>query len=133
VPPHARCALGWPSQHSPPSCSPSAPGSASSIAILEHCYVQLLLEGFGLLAYFVGHQGEHYLLVVLQVVLDELVEFCLLRLAFLLLLLFLHIQTVTYWKIYLCYLALDLTFSREVSLRLTLSTFLTVFSSLFFM
>ena len=79
------------------------------------------------------HEREHYLLVILEVVLDKLIELCLLGLPVLLLLLFLPSTQVTYWKLSFCSLALDFTFSSEVSLRFTFSTFFTVLSSFCFM
>ena len=79
------------------------------------------------------HEGHHYFLIVFEVILDELVEFCLLLLGFLGLFLLLNQEKGTSMDISFCYLAFIFTVSREVSLRLTLRTRLTVFSSLVFM
>lgn len=76
------------------------------------------------------HEGHHDLLIVLKVVLDEAVELSLLRLRLFCLLALLHMERSTSMDISFCYLAFSLTLSREVSLRLTLSTRLTVFSYL---
>jgi hypothetical protein len=53
-------------------------------------YAELVLEGAGLLFDLVVHEGHHYLLVVPEVVLDELVELRLLQLFLLQLLLLLR-------------------------------------------
>lgn len=53
-------------------------------------YAQFVLEGAGLLFHLVVHQRHHYLLVVAEVVLDELVELRLLHLIMLQLLLLLN-------------------------------------------
>lgn len=76
------------------------------------------------------HQGHDDLLIVLEVVLDEPVELRLLRLRLLRLLALLRLEKGTSMDISFCSLALSLTLSREVSLRLTLSTRFTVFSYL---
>lgn len=76
------------------------------------------------------HEREYDLLVVAQMVLDEFVELCLPRLTLLLFLAFLNNNRTTSWTISFCSFTLFLVLYNEVSLRFTLSTFLTVFSSL---
>lgn len=110
MPQHAPFESYLPSMCFTLACFLSALGQASSIANLEQFYTEFFFEILRLFTHFVVHERHDYFFVVFEMILDEFVKLHLLDMVFLLLFLLLNTTKSTSWNIYLCYLALDLTF-----------------------